>query len=376
MRQRLCLCTDSDEPSGVGEHMLALAAGLAAPDFRETWDVTVAVRAGAAAQALRRRGEVVGLRIEVLPLSQEAMQAWLADEAFAVLHIHARICWEGHGLATAARQVAVPVVIRSEHLPYLITDPAQAMEHANGLSLVDRVICVSEAAAASHARAGIRREKLAVVRNGVACVVPGRGRAEVRHTLALAPDDLVVITVARFTEQKGHVTLLHAADAILAEFPTVRFLLVGTGVAEVELRSLAGQCAARDAFHFVGHRDDVADLLHASDLFLLPSLFEGLPLVVLEAMSAGLPVVASRVGGTDEAVIDGVTGWLFEAGDAAELARVVIAALADPAAARRAGDAGRSFYLQEFQLERMVKQTHEIYLESRSQVAADTAVTR
>jgi len=114
---------------------------------------------------------------------------------------------------------------------------------------------------------------------------------------------------------------------------------------------------------FLGFRDDVADLLSVCDLFVLPSLFEGLPVSVLEAMAAGKPVVATRIGGTDEAVEDGRTGILVPPRDPAALAGAIRTMLSDLPAARRMGEAGRMRVRHEFTAEAMVARTTKIYEE-------------
>jgi predicted dehydrogenase/glycosyltransferase involved in cell wall biosynthesis len=357
MRNRLCLCTDSPEPSGVGEHMLALAASLAG-----AWDITLA--APAVDVALLSRAAANGLAIRTLPEDERATVSWFASAGFHLVHVHAGIGWEGHGLAASARGAGVPVVLRTEHLPYLITDTREALAYKAGLRHVDRVICVSEFVSASHSAAGVPRERLATIQNGIAPVAPNRTRAETRADLCLDEQRPVIITIARFSPQKGHATLLAAAERVLQLRPDARFLLIGTGPEEGALRAIVERRCLGQAVRFLGRRDDVPDLLQAADLMVLPSLFEGLPLVVLEAMAAQRPVIASRIGGTDEAVVDGLTGRLFEPGDAAGLADAVLTMLAEPKAAEAAGIAGKARFERHFRAARMAAETHELYAAS------------
>jgi predicted dehydrogenase/glycosyltransferase involved in cell wall biosynthesis len=357
MRSRICLCTDSSEPSGVGEHMLALAALLG-----HAWNITLA--APAIDTALLSRAAVIGLAVKTLPADETESASWFASAGFDLVHVHAGIGWEGHGLAASARAAGVPVVLRTEHLPYLITDTDEAAAYALGIHQVDRIICVSQFVTTSHVAAGIAAERLATVRNGIVPPSPRRTRAEVRASLCLGDETPVIITIARLSPQKGHGTLLAAAEEILQLRPDARFLLIGTGPEEGMLRAIVEQRSLGQAVLFLGRRNDVPDLLQAADLMVLPSLFEGLPLVVLEAMAAELPVIASRIGGTDEAVVDGVTGRLFEAGDTAELVDAVLAFLADPIAAKAAGKAGKARFRRQFQAARMAEETHRLYDES------------
>jgi glycosyltransferase involved in cell wall biosynthesis len=357
MRLRLCLCTDSPDPSGVGEHMLALAAGL-----QEAWVITLAAPDVPGAAWLLQRAAAAGFAIRFLPASGQGVD--FSDGHFDVLHIHAGIGWEGHNLALTARASSVPVVIRTEHLPYLLSNPVQQNAYVTGVARVDRLICVSGAVADSYREAGVDSRKVEIIRNGI---VPGnqaRPADETRHTLGIPADAPVILAVARLTVQKGHATLLMAIPTILAAHPNACFLLVGDGPEADRLKCIAKNVAPGGAVRFLGWRGDVPDLLAAADLLLLPSLFEGLPLVVLEAMAAGLPVVATRIGGTLEAVSDGMTGLLFDPGDSAGLANAVRTLLADPLAAKEAGQAGQRRFADEFHFTRMAAETHRLYAET------------
>jgi glycosyltransferase involved in cell wall biosynthesis len=278
-----------------------------------------------------------------------------------VFHAHAGIGWEGHEGVRAARAAGVPVVVRTEHLPQVITDSEERDEYRSLIPRVDRFVCVSEDARPGFLRAGVPPAKLVVVRNGIRHREPRRGRAAVRSGLGLGARDRVVLTVGRLAEQKGHRSLCRAVPAILERVPNARFLWAGDGPLEGELRALACRLGVDETVRFLGRRDDVPDLLGAADLFVLPSLFEGLPLAVLEAMAAGLPVVATRAGGTAEVVDDGVTGHLVPAGDVAALADAVADLLRHPARARAWGRAGRARFEREFHAGRMARETAEVY---------------
>ena len=352
---RLCLATDSREPSGVGEHMLALATA-----FRDRFEVVLACPESPGGATLLARAARLGIGIKRLAEEAEANRAWLARAAFDILHLHAGIGWEGHELARLGRAAGVPHLVRTEHLPDLITDPEQRREHAEGLTLVDRVICVSDAAAATFRNHIGDTAKLRVVRNGHPTMAASRDRAAVRQELGVAPDAPVLLTVARSTPQKDHATLLEALPAVLARYGEAQLWLAGSGPLDTEIRAQAAALGLDGAVRFLGQRGDVPDLLGAADLFVLPSRFEGLPLAVLEAMAAGRAVVATAVGGTDEAVIDGVTGRLVPSGDPVALAYGIVATLA-PGCAARYGAAGRVRYAEAFTARRMADDTADVY---------------
>ena len=167
----------------------------------------------------------------------------------------------------------------------------------------------------------------------------------------------VVLTVARLDEQKGHRYLLEAA----AQVPEAQFVLAGDGPLRATLEAQARSLGVEDRVKFLGYRSDIADLLADCDVFVLPSLYEGLPLSILEAMSAGKPVIATHIGGTDEAVIAGETGLLVPPADSAALAAAIRSLLTDRPLAQRLATAGRARVAQEFSAAKMVQQVIAVY---------------
>ncbi len=279
------------------------------------------------------------------------------------------------------------IVFRAEDLPDLVYSPyhradhrpdhrcltemveGDRADHLRMIGMVDRLICVSAAARESFLRSGVPAHKLRVVRNGIRPQPAARGAAEVRERLGIPSRARIVLTVGRMLELKGYHCLLEAVPAVVEGEPKACFLWAGEGPLEGELRERARALGLDGWVCFAGRREDVSDLMSATDLFVLPSLVEGLPLVVLEAMAAGLPVVGTRVCGTSEAVRDGVTGrlveagGLVEAGDTAALAAAILEPLKDPRLAARWGAAGRSLIEREFSAGRMARETAEIYEE-------------
>lgn len=173
-------------------------------------------------------------------------------------------------------------------------------------------------------------------------------RARVRAELGLDESHAVIVHVARLHWMKGHAHLLEAAPLVLAAAPHSRFLLVGDGPLQESLAAQIRDAGLADAVRLLGARDDVPRLLAAGDVMILPSLAEGLPNVVLEGMAAGLPVVASAVGGIPELVSDGETGLLTPAGDAEALADGILRLVEDRALAAGMGARGRARVETEF----------------------------
>ncbi len=166
--------------------------------------------------------------------------------------------------------------------------------------------------------------------------------------------------MARFSRQKDHATLIKAMPAVLAADPSVVLLLVGKGEEMEAVRALVEDLSLGPHVQFLGHRIEVDQLMGSADLFVLPSRFEGLPLAVLEAMSIGLPVVATRIGGTVEA-LGSEHPFLAECENPSSLARVLIDALRDPERAKTIGRAGRDRFHTEFSAQRMADETAAVY---------------
>jgi len=163
----------------------------------------------------------------------------------------------------------------------------------------------------------------------------------IRYELGLPDHALVIGVVARLVPYKGHADLIAALPRILQAAPTTRLVFIGDGPAAPDLRHQVHEVGLTDQVHFLGERRDIPRLLRALDVFVLPSHQEGLGLAIIEAMAAGLPVVATRVGGIPDVVIEGETGLLVEPGNPAELAEAIIQLLTNPHIQRQMGIKGR-----------------------------------
>jgi len=347
----------------MGEHMLTLAAEL-----RERYTLTFVCPPTEPGRALLRRAAALGLETFTGAARADGpawarLKRWLTARRFALFHAHAGIGWEGQAGCRAARDAGIPAVVRTEHLPDLITTPHERWAYERGVVAVDRTIAVSDAASASFLRAGVPAAKLRTIRNGIPPPGVAPDRATARRALGASARDRLILTVGRMTPQKGHATLLAAAPRVLTMCPNASFLWAGEGPLQPELRLGADELRLTDQVRFLGQCGDVQSLYAAADLFVLPSRFEGLPLALLEAMAAGLPVVGTCVCGTEEAVLDGVTGRLVPGGDSEALAEAIVEALSDPAKAARWGDAGRRRVAEHFTASRMARETAALYEE-------------
>jgi glycosyltransferase involved in cell wall biosynthesis len=215
------------------------------------------------------------------------------------------------------------------------------------------VVANSSAACAQLEREHVPAGKLRMIPNGLDLhrYAPAAARAAIRR----------VVMVANLRPEKGHDTLLAAIPAIVARHPEATFTLAGAGPRRDALETLARALSIDGRVRFAGECRDVPSLLADSDLFVLPSRSEAFPNAVIEAMAAGLPVVASDVGGIPEVVRDGVTGRLVPPDDARALADAVIGLMDDPGRAAGLGAAARAG-VERYSIDRMVDAFERLYL--------------
>jgi glycosyltransferase involved in cell wall biosynthesis len=238
----------------------------------------------------------------------------------------------------------VPILF-TEHGRHSPDYPRRKRIVANRLLLGrrDRVVGVGEAVRrAVVVNEGIPAERVAVIYNGIGLdAAPGLSdRAQVRREIGIGTDDLAVIQVARLDYLKDHATAVRTLERVVAQHPETKLVLVGEGPEREKIEAEVGRRRLTEQVRFLGLRTDVARLVPAADIFLLTSISEGIPLTVIEAMSVGLPVVSTGVGGVGEVVLDGQTGLLAPAGDDRALAEHVLSLAADPALRRRMGQLG------------------------------------
>lgn len=176
-----------------------------------------------------------------------------------------------------------------------------------------------------------------------------------------ANDAPLVGTVARLTEQKDLPTLLRAHQRVLETHPDAHLAVVGRGEKEASLKRHTSELGIRDSVTFAGFRRDIPELMHAFDIFALPSRWEGFGVVFMEAMAAGTPIVASNTSAIPEVVADGQNGILCEPGDADSFASAIADLLADPERIHTYGACGRERLEMEFTIDRMVSETSSVY---------------
>lgn len=269
---------------------------------------------------------------------------------------HANLAARVAALASGARVVGSARVAERSR-------PARRRLECLTHRLVDAEVCVSSGVRDYMAAGGFPRAKLVVIPNGVdAARFAGRDPA-FKARLGLRPDAPLVTTIGRLHEQKGMDAFVRAAASVRRSRPECRFLIVGAGPLEAELREAAKALGLAQGLTFLGHCDHVPAVLRATDVFVLASLWEGMPNVVLEAMAAGAPVVATRVEGTLDLLEHDQTGLLVMPRDVPGLVSGILRLLDEPATARRLADAAQARAREHFSLDAMVRRHEALYAE-------------
>lgn len=274
-------------------------------------------------------------------------------------------------------QLLLPAALGGRTLPVIWTEhgplpdalaglpPARAL-YRKAASLTQRIICVSDAVRQNLTFHGVPVDRLRVCHAGVdrSSLESKRERASLRTALGIAPDEFLVGAVSRLVPLKGLKHFVEAATIVARDLPEARFLVVGDGPERAALEAAARAAGVDQRMVFLGYRQHVGDVLDALDLFVSPSLAEGLGLSIVEAMLLNVPVVASNVGGIPEVLDHGNAGVLVPPGDSSGLAAAIRALLKDPGERRRLAAEGRERARSRFTLERMVDGTEGYLLDA------------
>jgi glycosyltransferase involved in cell wall biosynthesis len=266
-----------------------------------------------------------------------------------------------------ARLAGVPVVIASirDRAPYLT--PMQKRAQRWACQFADCILVNAAAVKEWLIGEGYDAAKIVIIPNGVELSRFDRvDEGSPFRGLGIPEGAPVVLVVSRLNPLKGIESFLQAAALVAPDFPTVRFVVAGdTNPNERQywstLTSLTVRLGLTERLIFAGLRRDVPQLLSAATVSVMPSLNEALSNVVLESMAAGAPIVATRVGGSPEAISDGVNGLLVPPGDPRAMASAIAALLRDQSRARRLGDAARQSIHERFSMERMASATAQLY---------------
>ncbi|MFF0990258.1 glycosyltransferase family 4 protein [Kocuria nitroreducens] len=345
----------------MGWHMLDLVEGL-----KDRMDVWVMCRTDPGARWLFEEASARGARTVPLPGPHEStypqvIREFLSAHPMDVFHCHAGWGWEDPDGLRLARAAGVPAVVITHHMPFLLTKRAKADKLVERTSFAHWRIAVSDGLRETYTGRGVSEEHFTTVPNGVRPRSRPPGRAAARAALHLHRDDPVVMSTGRLMRLKGQRDLIEAAALLKPVHPTVQVVILGEGELRRDLEDLAAERGLAGSVHLPGHQEEARMLLDAADVFALPSWAEGMPLALIEAMEAGLPVVATQVTGSTEVVAHGETGLLVPAGDAEMLAAALAELLADGERRALYGAAGHRRYLRHFTVEDMVTRTRAVY---------------
>lgn len=292
-----------------------------------------------------------------------------------VVHSHAFRADLWCGLAAKLARVPLIVstvrshdqdVLRMEHPFPMGTLAAAASRFATGLS--DCVVAVSDGVRAYLEQAHVPADKIRLIHNGFdfeRLANDGAGRAAVRAAQGWSEDDIVIGTLAVLKERKGLRYLPEAAKLVLASHPSARFFVAGEGPGRAALEAAVEGLGIQDRFHLLGQRSDPLALLGAADIYVLPSLFEGLPRSLLEAMAMRKAVVVTDIGGSREVVRDGVSGFVVPPRDVVSLAGAISRLAGSQALRIACGDAGERTIRQQFDARRTAAAHETIYRRDR-----------
>lgn len=359
---------------GAEEHMLTLLRGLDRKDFRLhlvcSPEVAEAVRPDLPAD------------VELLPLlfaqpyqagPALMLRRWIQARHIQILHSHlftSSLCASPVGWSCR-----VPLILETPHVRESWRRGWKAdnftIDRAAG-RFVDRYIAVSYANARYlRDEKGLPERKIHVIQNGTDLgrfnpshlAPPG-----MREEIGIGPGDPVMLVAARLEPQKGHKVLLDAMPEVVREFPQARLVCLGEGVLRQELEEQTRKLGLEANVRFLGFRGNVRDWFALCDFTILPSFYEGLPLVAVESLAAGRTMVATAVDGTPEVIINGRTGITVSPGDPKALAEAICTLLRSPALRQRMAEQGRAHVLEHFSQEKQVSETAAFYLQMLNRV--------
>lgn len=363
MTKRILQIIPTLDRSGAEKQLVLLAAGLARPEF----DVHVCVltRSGPLAADLEAAGvplTVIGKRGKVDPAGFLRLKRQIAALKPDLVHTWL-FAANSYGRA-AALAVGVRRIVAGERS----VDPWKAW-HELAIDRwlarrTDRIVVNSSGVRDFYVHHGLPSEKFTVIPNGIGPFAPSDlTRAELLAELGLPENARLIGAVGRLWPQKRIKDLIWAADLLKVIRDDVHLLIIGDGPLRRKLERFREQVRIEDKVHFLGHRNDVPRLLPHFDALWLASEYEGMPNVVMEAMAAGVPVVATDISGNCDLVVPGETGYLVPVGDRAAFARETRRLLEDAELGRRLGEAGRRRMLTEFTIEQMIERHANLYRE-------------
>jgi len=278
--------------------------------------------------------------------------------------------WVGMDGIIAAKMARVPIIIHGEH-GFEIADLISQNRKRKFIrklvlsTMVDKIVTVSKNLKNRLINEiKIKPEKIIHIPNGVDTNKFNIYRKEfTRKKFGFKKEDFIIGIVARLDPIKNHKTLFFTFKEIVKNYPQAKLIIVGDGPLREELKEKSYQLGINNKAIFMGERNDVPEILKTFDIFVLPSLNEGMSNTILETMATGIPVIASNVGGNPELVIDGETGFLFPTNDVESLVQKIKTYILYPELKQKHGYNARKRVEEKFSLDQMVRRYEELYLE-------------
>jgi glycosyltransferase involved in cell wall biosynthesis len=359
MKRTVLFFSTSSGPGGAERVVSKLASSLDSHSFRP---VVCLFRPG----WLKEQCEQSSIPTYVIPNKGIFDFSWikqflwlLREERVAIIHAHEFDAIVHGTIAGCFARIPVVATIHGKH--YFWEKPSRRMAYRL-VSYYARVVAVSEDLQQFILnRVGISPGRISTVYNGVDISPDQIDITRCKRELGIDPDEQVVGSVGSLYPVKGHKYLLQAIPAILERIPCTTFLIIGRGELEGHLKDEVARLGLDHKVRFLGLRHDIQELLALMDVFVLPSLSEGLSIALLEAMAARRPVVATSVGGNPELVVDGETGYLVPAQEGALLASGILRLLSDVHLARRFGENGKRRVERYFSMTAMVNGYQDLY---------------
>lgn len=302
---------------------------------------------------------------KLFPWYAASLPALLLGEKFDILHCH--LVASNIFAKPVGRICGIPVILNHDHTndDYRANDRLRLALDTFSNRFASHLIAVSDSCRRFLIeREGIPAEKITLIQNAIdlnrfnaSC----GNRADARKSLGLPADVPVVAGVGRLNPQKNFPHFIRIASQVARRHPGTVFLLAGEGPEDALLRSLAREHDLADKLHFSGYVADTRRVYLAADVLLMPSLFEGLPMTLLEAMAMRVPVVASALDGIAEVVEDGHDGFLVPSGDTQTFCDRVTALIDDPSLAQKTGAAASEKIFRRFSSARMCAEVERIY---------------
>jgi glycosyltransferase involved in cell wall biosynthesis len=351
---------------GPERQMLGLARHLP----REVESIFLSFAEGGLAQPFLDETRRLGFEAKALTHNTPRYFACVAEVADELRRLHADlVCCSGYKPDLvgwrAARRVGIPVVSIS-HGWTAATWRVRCYERLDRFILgwMDAVVCVSRAQADKVRAAGVAEQAIAVIQNAIGADAFVEPQPEVRAEMAgwfAQPPRWIIGAAGRLSPEKAFADYIDAASQVVQQRPDAGFVQFGDGPLRADLERRVAQCGLQGKFVFAGFRNDLGRFLPNLDVNVMSSYTEGLPVVLLEAGAAGVPTVATSVGGIPEVIDDGKSGYLVAAGDASTLAQRVISLLDNDQQRQTMGRAARDRVRRDFSFSAMSQRYHDLF---------------